>query len=86
MRRVLGSHQRRRRDVHEFIGVWIHVPADVQQRVHGVRDELVHRGHFDRGDVQRAITESTSESAASESEPESASESAVSESTSESAA
>ena len=30
-RRVHGSHQWRRRDVHEFIGVWIHVPADVQQ-------------------------------------------------------
>jgi hypothetical protein len=52
MRRVYGSHQRWRRVVHEFIGVWVYVPADVQQRVHGVRDELVQRGHFDRGDVR----------------------------------
>ncbi len=41
------------------------MPVDAQQRVHGVRDELVHRGHFDRGDVRRVIPESASESAAS---------------------
>jgi hypothetical protein len=29
MRRIHGSHQRRRRVVHEFIGVWVYVPADV---------------------------------------------------------
>ena len=53
VRRVHSSHQRWRRHVHEFIGVWVYVPADVQQWVHGVRDELVQRGHADRGDVRR---------------------------------
>ena len=37
--------------LHAHCRVWIHSPADVRQRVHGVRDELVQRGHFDRGDV-----------------------------------
>ena len=31
----------------------------VQQRVHSVRAELVQRGHFDRGDVRRVISEFT---------------------------
>ena len=51
VRRVHSSHQRWRRGLHELIGVWVYVPADVQQWLQRVWDELVHRGHADRGEV-----------------------------------
>jgi hypothetical protein len=51
VRRVHSSHQWWRRVVHELIGVWVYVPAHVQQWLHRVRDELVQRGHADRGEV-----------------------------------
>ena len=51
VRRVHSSHQRRRRGLHELIGVWVYVPADVQQWLQRVRDEVVQRGHADSGEV-----------------------------------
>ncbi len=51
VRRVHSSHQRWRRHVHEFIGVWVYVPAHVQQWLQRVWDELLQHGYIDRGDV-----------------------------------
>ena len=51
VRCVHSSHQRARRKLHGLIGIWVYVPAHVQQWLHGVRDELVQHGYIDRGDV-----------------------------------
>ena len=53
LRRVRGTRERRCGRLHELARVRLHVPAGVQRRLHGIRDELVLRGHAHRGDVLR---------------------------------
>ena len=51
MRCVRGTNERRRRRLHELSCERLHVPADVQRGVHGVRDELLQSRIAHGGDV-----------------------------------
>jgi len=55
LRRVRGTRERRCGRLHELARVRLHVPADVQRRLHGIRDERVYRDRAQPGDVQREL-------------------------------
>ena len=51
VRRVCGSHERWRGRLHKLTGERVDVPADVQPRVHSIRDIILQCWDTDRRDV-----------------------------------
>ena len=55
LRCICGSHERRRGRLHQLNREWVDMPADVQQRVHGIWDIFVQSRNADRRDVLREL-------------------------------
>ena len=53
MRRICGSHERRRGGLHQLTRERSNVSAHVQLGIHGIRDVFVQSRNADRGDLFR---------------------------------